>query len=338
MKEISRKNFLRVCGTIVAGGAVAGMSGVLIDRRMKNSGFHLSDNMQIQAGEEFISPYRPDSSFESPDSIQALACDGDGVYVATTNTVSVFDIRGKLRRQFVTGEETVRDMAIEGNEIYLLHRAKISVYSLGGERLREWEACSELSNYCSLVPASGFVFVTDVNGKNICKYTRDGNFVTFIDSPNRFVIPSLTFGIECIDNVLYCSNSGRHQVESYTLDGKYLGVFGKYGPEPGLFTGCCNPVYLSHTAGGDIITSEKGAPRICCYGRDGSFRSMLLDTRSLGGGNTAYGIDVCNDRLFVAGKNRVSVFRYDATLASAGACASCGIDCPLRSGSQRMQI
>jgi hypothetical protein len=332
MKEISRKKFLRVCGSIVAGGAVAGMSGVLINRRAKNTGILSPDSLQLQKEDTFISPYRPVASFESPGPVQALAQSEGAVYVATANTVSVFDAMGKRLRQFSVDEAIIRDIAIDGEEIYLLHPAKICVYTHEGVLLREWEACSELSNYCSVALSADFVFVTDINNKNICKYTREGNFATFISSPNRFIIPSLTFGIECIDDVLYCSNSGRHQVESYTLDGKYLGVFGRHGAEPGLFTGCCNPVYLSHTATGDIITSEKGSPRICCYGRDGSFHSMLLDSRSLGGGNTAYDVKVWNDRLFVAGQNKVSIFRYDETLASAGACTSCGIDCPLRSG------
>jgi hypothetical protein len=332
MKEISRKKFLRVCGSIVAGGAVVGMSGVLINRRANNVGFLSSDSLQLQKEAMFISPYRLVSSFETSTSIQALAQHEGSAYVATANTVTIYDACGQQQSQFVTSEETVRDMAIDGREIYLLHPAKICVYSHEGILLREWEACSELSNYCSFALSSDFVFVTDINNKNICKYTREGNFVTFISSPNRFIIPSLTFGIECIDDVLYCSNSGRHQVESYALDGKYLGVFGRHGSAPGLFTGCCNPVYLSHTANGDIITSEKGSPRICCYGRDGSFRSMLLDSQSLGGGNTACDVKVWNDRMFVAGSNKVSIFRYDETLASAGTCTSCGVDCPLRSG------
>jgi hypothetical protein len=332
MKEISRKKFLRVCGSIVAGGAVVGMSGVLINRRTKDAGFISSDNLKLQKDEMFVSPYRLVSSFEMSEPVQALEQHEDAVYVATTGRVSIFDAYGKERRQFPIGDETVRDIAIDGDEIYLLHPTKIGVYSLEGVLLREWEACSELSNYCSCALSHDFVFVTDTNNKNICKYTREGNFVTFIISPNKFIIPSLTFGIECIDDVLYCSNSGRHQVESYTLDGQYLGVFGRHGAAPGLFTGCCNPVYLSHTANGDIITSEKGSPRICCYGRDGSFRSMLLDSRSLGGGNTAYDVKVWNDRMFVAGRNKVSIFRYDETLASSGTCTSCDIDCPLRSG------
>ncbi|KAA6311261.1 hypothetical protein EZS27_037575 [termite gut metagenome] len=112
-----------------------------------------------------------------------------------------------------------------------------------------------------------------------------------------------------------------------------LGSFGKPGGAPGLFTGCCNPVYISQTSNGDVITSEKGDPRINCYGSDGSFRSLLLDSKSLGGGNTAYDVKVWKDKLFVAGKNKVSIYRYDTALAAhAGACGGCDIDCPLRTG------
>jgi hypothetical protein len=332
MKEISRKKFLRICGSIVAGGTVAGVSGVMVNRRFTHTGANLSGNARLREENAFISPYKLVSSFDSSGDVQAFAQFGDRVYVATPEFVSIYDSHGKLQHQFSVGDETVRDMAVDGDEIYLLYPAGIEVRTHQGEMMRKWEACSELSSYCSFALAQGFVFVTDMNNKNICKYTKEGNFVKFIGSPNGFIIPSLTFGIECIGDVLYCSNSGRHQVERYTLDGSYIGSFGKPGGAPGLFTGCCNPVHLSHTAHGDIITSEKGTPRISCYGSDGKFQSILLDNKSLGGGNTAYDIKVWEDKLYVAGKNKVSVFRYDERLASAGACSDCGVNCPLRTG------
>jgi hypothetical protein len=330
MKEISRKRFLRVCGSIVAGGAVVGASGVLMNRSLMHTAVVPAGKRQDEA--PLVSPYRQVASFDVPDAIQSLAQHDGTVYVATRNGVLATDMHGKRKRGFTVVNEIIRDMAVDGDEIFLLHPASISVYSPEGQLLREWAACSELSNYCSFALSRDFVFATDMDNKNICKYTREGNFVAFISSPNGFVIPSLTFGIECIGDVVYCSNSGRHQVEKYTLDGKYLDSFGKAGGAPGLFTGCCNPVYLSCTPGGDLITSEKGNPRISCYGGDGVFRSMLLDRKLLGGGYTAYDVKVWNDRLFVAGKNKVSVFRFDNTAAAASACASCGVGCPLREG------
>jgi hypothetical protein len=317
---------------MVAGGTVAGVSGVLMNRSLTHTAPAPSGNLRLQDDGSTDSPYRKVASFDFPDAIQSLAQYDGTIYVAARNEASATDMRGKTKRRFAVANETIRDMAVDGDEIYLLHPASVSVYSQEGRLLREWAACSERSNYCSLALSGEFVFATDMDNKNICKYTRDGRFATFIDSPDGFVIPSLTFGVECAGDILYCSNSGRRRVEKYTLDGKYAGSFGEAGSAPGRFAGCCNPVHLSCTPGGDVLTSEKGVPRISCYGGDGAFRTILLDRKRLGGGYTAYDVKVWNDRLVVAGKNNVSVFRFDDALASAGACASCAVACPLRAG------
>jgi hypothetical protein len=177
--------------------------------------------------------------------------------------------------------------------------------------------------------SSDYIFVTDAENKNICRYTKEGDFLDFILSPNSFVIPSYAFDIIIIQDTIYCSNSGRHRIESYSLEGKYLGSFGKVGIEAGSFVGCCNPGYLAATQYGDIITSEKGIPRISCYGHDGKFRAILLDSKMLGGGTKAYCVKVQDDRIYVAGKNTLSVFVYDSTLAAQSACADCPLECQL---------
>lgn len=322
---ISREKFLRTFGAIIAGGTVAGVSGTLLLKP------HTESAGDVRAAEKaaFTSPYRQITSFATPGIVEGFELFGDQMYVVASNIVSVFDHAGKLLHRFSSGE-AIRDIAVNDSGIYILYTTKIKVFSHAGKLLREWAACSELSGYCSMAVAEDYVFVTDVVNKNICKYTADGQFVKFISSPNGFVIPSYTFAIEYIGGVLYCSNSGRHQVESYTLDGKYLGTFGKAGGAPGLFTGCCNPMYLTYTANGEIITSEKGDPRISCYSRDGKFRNILLDNKSLGGGNSAYDVKVQKDKIFIAGKNKVAVFRYDKSLATNSGCLGCGINCPLK--------
>ncbi|MDR3193953.1 MAG: hypothetical protein LBT76_01505 [Tannerella sp.] len=336
MEEISRKKFLRTVGSVVAGGAVAGVSGTLLTRscRTGNPAVASGQGRLVPSppegqGGAVASPYRQVASFAVQGIIKGFEQSGERIYVATAGgDVQVFDNRGKRLVRFPVGEN-VRDLAVDSDSVYVLYPSKIEVYSPSGERLREWEACSGLSDYCAFAVAQEFVFVTDAAHKNICKYTAAGGFVKFIHSPEVFIIPSLTFGIACVDDVLYCSNSGRHQVERYTLEGDCLGSFGKPGGAPGLFAGCCNPVHLACTSGGDVITSEKGHPRISCYGSDGQFRGILLDSPSLGGGHAAYDVKVREDRLFVAGKDRVSVYRYDKTAASASACANCPMDCSL---------
>ena len=330
-KRISRKKFLRTCGSIVAGGAILGVSGVLMKDKWMSQEEATPGKLNVSPEKAFVSPYRLTSSFSLPEQIDGMALHEDKIFVACAGSVSVFDFYGTKLQDFEI-KNVVRDIAVNDEGIFLLHPTSIAVYSQKGEMIREWEACSELSDYCSFAIAQGFLYVTDVANKNICQYTIEGGFVRFIDSPNKFVIPSYTFGIEHVDGILFCSNPGRHQVEKYKLDGEYLGCFGKPGTAPGYFTGCCNPVYLSYTANGDIITSEKGDPRVSCYSADGEFKNILLDNEMLGGGNTAYDIKVKDDKIFVAGKKMVSIFLYDKVQAMISGCSSCSTGCPLRKG------
>lgn len=336
--NITRKKFLRICGSVVAGGSILGVAGNLIWKMFARPGDLFFGTDATKPGgaarlqkEGLLSPYRLVSAFKTPDRIEAFELYQDKRIIAVPNNIYIYDPSGTMLHNFSVGS-SVRDMAVANDCIYLLYPTRLEVYTMEGERVRDWEACSDESDYCSLAVAADCVFVTDAANKNICKYTSEGGFVRFIQSPNGFIVPSYAFGITVIDGTLYCSNPGRHLVESYSLNGDYIDAFGKTGGAAGGFSGCCNPVYLSATATGEIITSEKGIPRISCYGRNGEFHTVLLDSKALGGGHAASEVRVWNDQLLVAGEDQLSTFQYDTTLISQTACADCAIDCPLRVG------
>jgi hypothetical protein len=323
MKEITRKNFLRTLGAVAAGGAVAGVSGALMLRKPAPPGSAPATEQDAP-----VSPWTRVNSFAVPGDVRAIELHDGTLYVATPNAVLTFDPQGKALHRFEAGE-VVRDMAAGADGLYLLYPSRVEVCGFDGSPLRSWEACSEQANYCSLAIMNDDVFVSDTAGRNICRYSREGDVRNFIGGREPFQIPSLSFGLACMDGHVYCSNSGRHRVERYTPDGDFAGAFGAPGGSPGYFAGCCNPVHLTAGAG-EIITSEKGVPRISCYGSDGAFRSLLLDSRMLGGGHAAYQVRIHEDRLYAAGRNQVSIFRYDPRLAGASACGACGATCPLR--------
>jgi hypothetical protein len=285
----------------------------------------IPDGVEVRSN----SPYKLISSFNASGRIEAFELSGDELIVAISDSVFIYKQEGELANKFGVGGN-IRDIATNGDVIYLLFATRIELYDKSGKWLRSWEACSELSDYCSFTLADDFVFVTDAGNKNICKYTKTGDFVQFIQSPDGFIVPSYSFGITYVKGIIYCSNPGRHRVESYSINGEYIASFGQAGAIAGTFGGCCNPVHLAGTSAGEIITSEKGNPRISCYGSSGEFRSVMLDSEALGGGNYAYDVKIYNDKLFVAGRNRVSTFKYDTTPAQGTACSSCGVDCPLR--------
>ncbi|MDR0560001.1 MAG: hypothetical protein LBG92_07500 [Prevotellaceae bacterium] len=329
-KTVARRNFLRAFGTVFATGSVVAVSGNLLKKAIdkKNSA---QSNFRIFGESTFVSPYKHVASFDMENTVRCFEYHNDRLYIADDRKISIFDIEGNRLADFaVAGNDFVRDIAVSRDRIYLLFPARIDVCSMSGEKLQTIEACSENSDYCSFaISSEEEIFVTDAANKHICKYSSEGNFVKFINSPNRFIIPSYTFGIDIAENIVYCSNSGRHQIEKYTLDGEYIESFGKAGSEAGSFTGCCNPVHIAGSSTGDIITSEKGNPRISCYGKDGNFRCILLDSKLIGNGNKACDVKACGDKLYVATARKVSIFAFDRNFAAQTACGTCAIDCPL---------
>jgi hypothetical protein len=329
-KPLARRQFLRTCGTVLAGGSVLAVSGSLAKKATDKRKSAFGSLTPERDGNTFVSPYRLVASFETGDAVNCFDAADNRFFAALPGRIAVFDAAGTRLTEFAAPHET-RDIAVASDGVYLLHPSGFDVVSREGAPLRSAEACSPDSDYCSFALSDTHVFVTDAANKHICKYTRNGEFVKFIDSPDRFIIPSYTFGIEVANGMIYCSNSGRHRIERYSVEGAFLGSFGKAGGAEGTFAGCCNPVHVTGTPWGDIITSEKGSPRVSCYGGDGTFRGTLLASRELGRGAAAFDVKTEGDSLHVAGEGRISTFKYDKQAApSSAACGTCAVACPLR--------
>jgi hypothetical protein len=257
----------------------------------------------------FESPCAASGVFALPEGTKRIKLFNNVIYCATDDSVSVYGKEGALHNRFFAGEG-ISDMVANGQEVYVLFPLKIKVFSPEGVLDREWEACSDNSIYASIALTKDFVFITDAENCNICQFAKDGRFLRFIDSPRGFVIPTGDFDIDSFRDTVYCVNPGRHQVESYTTDGKFIASFGIPGSKPGTFPGCCNPAAIAFTPDGQLITSEKGNPRICLFERSGKFVEMLLNAKLLGGGHTAYEVQSSGNRIYVAARNEMKVYSY----------------------------
>jgi len=248
------KRFIKIFINILIFLLIAGFGYYMVHSIM-------SDGKEIQQGETdadntFISPYIKINSLNTSSKVLCFNIYRNGIYAALSNKISVFDLSCKHQYDFRIKPE-VRDIIVEDSTIYLLYPAGIELYSLEGEKKGGWEACSDNSDYCSFTTTNDYVFVTDAENKNICQYNKQGQLVRFIKSPQGFIIPSYSFGIVNINDTIYCSNSGRYKIESYTIDGKFIASFGKSGVQAGEFAGCCNPVYLEKTSKGNILLLKK---------------------------------------------------------------------------------
>lgn len=341
MEKQSRRQFLKTGGSLAIGAAFAGLTGRYIWKMFDKPDelFHengRADGMAENTSDgDFVSPYRRTFGFEAEGEILAFDVapqhdrEREHLLLATDNNIYIYGISGQLEDSFPVASG-LRDMTYFDDSIFLLFPARIEVYNLKGDFKNSWNACDEGADYCSMTVFEQGVFVTDASNKHICKYNLDGSLSRFVKSPDGFIVPSYCFGITHHNNRVYCSNPGRHLVEIYEADGTYVSSFGKTGTEPGAFSGCCNPVFLSPTNAGEILTSEKGVPRISCYGTDGTFRSILLNDKMLGGGHTAYNVRVYKDKLIVTGGRKIQVFQYNSKAAAGSMCGNCDKDCPMK--------
>ncbi|MCQ2196024.1 MAG: hypothetical protein MJZ60_00700 [Bacteroidaceae bacterium] len=335
--DAKRRKFLKISGSLAVGGLIFSAVGSSLWKMFTHPEQIFYDSKRAKADkliddeEDFVSPYRRTFGFEVPDEITAFEVSEGSLYVAMPNLICVYGMSGEIQNSFPIPSD-LRDLTVHNGLIYALFATRIEVYSREGDLQQQWEACSENSDYCAFAVCEEGVFVTDAYNKNICKYNVDGTLNRFINSPDGFIVPSYSFAITVMNGKVFCSNPGRHKVEQYDTNGNYLASFGKSGHEPGAFSGCCNPVILTPANNGELLTSEKGIPRISCYSESGKFRSVLLDTKALGGGSAAYDVRILNDKLVVAGGNKVSVFQYNRHQSQQTACGQCDKDCPLKEG------
>ena len=93
----------------------------------------------------------------------------------------------------------------------------------------------------------------------------------------NFMLPNRWLDID-VDarGVIRATDTGRHLVTAWALDGSPLGSFGKFGmSNPADFVGCCNPVNLALTPDGKIVTGDKMVARVKVYEPDGRLLAVI---------------------------------------------------------------
>ena len=321
--KITRRTFMRSIGSVLAGGAVIGFGTVLYKKAVKGE----KPLVVSLNSDEAFSAYKEAYSLDMPSEILALFVGGNKIYAATKDTLSTFDFQLSTSNSIKIAPNP-RDFIVVDEKIVVLYPARIIEYSLQGKQENEWEACDKNADFCAITATSTHFFVSDAGNKILCMYRKNGVLEKMLQSPNQFVIPSYSFDLLTLNDTVYCANSGKHLIEMYSREGDYIGAWGKSGGGAGAFAGCCNPAYLAASYSGDLLTSEKGNPRISLYSKDGTYRSLLMNAAFLGGGRAAYHIQSVGCNLAVAGGNRLTIYMPKDKNLHAD-CSRCESVCPM---------
>jgi sugar lactone lactonase YvrE len=183
--------------------------------------------------------------WRAPDHAACLAVGPDGrVYVGAPGRVDIFDGAGTRVSGFPTGEkDTPADVT--------------AVRVIGAD-----------------------VLVADANARVIRRHGPDGTprgLIGNLSKTGSFILPNRSLDI-AVDTkgVVYATDTGRHQVTTWALDGTPLGKFGKFGMSaPEDFVGCCNPVNLALTPDGMVVTGEKMVARVKVFDPNGTLLAVI---------------------------------------------------------------
>ncbi|MEI6667309.1 MAG: NHL repeat-containing protein [Acidobacteriota bacterium] len=184
-------------------------------------------------------------SWRAPEGAACLAVGPDGrVYVGSSGRVDVFDPAGVHVQTLTVGEKD-KPAAVTAIKVF-----------------------------------RGELLVADANVRLIRRLGADGaarGMVGHLGKTGRFMLPngSLDLAIDA-GGLVYATDTGRHQVTTWTLDGAPIGKFGKFGMRnPEDFVGCCNPVNLALTPDGKVVTGEKMVARVKVFEPDGTLLAVI---------------------------------------------------------------
>jgi len=187
----------------------------------------------------------PAGAWTAPDGAACLSAGPDGrIYVGSLGRVDVFETDGRRLGGFAVGEAGTP-------------AAVTAVEAVGDE-----------------------VLVADAHARFIRRYDRDGRPTGTIGNQNKtrgFILPNrwLDFAVDA-SGVVRATDTGRHRVAAWALDGTPLGFFGAFSQrDPVGFVGCCNPVNVAVTPDGKVVTAEKMIARVKVYEPDGTLVALI---------------------------------------------------------------
>jgi len=184
-------------------------------------------------------------SWKAPEKATCLAVGADGrVYVGSPGRVDVYDGTGKHTGGFAAG---AKGQPADVTAIKVL-RENVLVADAGARLIRRFDA-------------------NGVERGLIGNQLKTGSFML----PNR----SLDIDVDSAGAV-YATDTGRHRVTSWTLDGAPIAAFGRFGQaKPEDFVGCCNPVNIALAPDGCVVTAEKVAARVKVFGPDRTLLAVI---------------------------------------------------------------
>jgi len=206
----------------------------------------------------------------------------DMIYALGDDEMRVFDSTGNPIRTWRVPEKAECFSVGPDQHVYVGAAGRVEIFEATGSHVGGF-AAGEKNRPAGITAIKVFqkdILVADAAARIIRRYDANGKQLGIIGNKSKagsFILPNKSLDID-IDTkgVIRATDTGRHQVTSWAIDGSPLGSFGKFGmSDPADFVGCCNPVNLALAPDGTIVTGEKMVARIKVYQADGKLLAVI---------------------------------------------------------------
>jgi hypothetical protein len=206
------------------------------------------------------------------------------IYAGGDSQVRIFDTDGKEVRRFNLPSQPTCIAIAENNDVYVGFPMRVSVFNSDGVEIKSWEFAKG-SIITSIALAGQSAFIADagkriVHVKDLSGLEKGERNIGAIDKKtgdDGIVIYSPYFDVAvCGNDLLAVVDPGRHRIKLYSQSGELISAW-KSNPTIKIdgFSGCCNPAHIAIRPDGNIVTSEKGIPRIKVYSPVGDFIGVV---------------------------------------------------------------
>lgn len=253
ISSLSRRSFL-------ARGSIAVAAGACIPGQLKaNTGS--AKAFHVQASQ-----------------VRCLAVDSDGLIVVAADSQLLFhNPDGTLERSIGTPEPVRALCCHTSGKVLVTFKDRVAGLESGGTFQRIGEPFKRTSALTGLaVSDTGSIFVADSGERVIWRLDASGKLLGQIQPETKgFSVPRAFFPIAWHDGKLVVADPGRHQVQTYSPEGKLLSTWGARSRELDGFSGCCNPVAIAAMPDGSLITAERGQTRLKRFNPEGRLERVL---------------------------------------------------------------
>ena len=215
--------------------------------------------------------------------LRGVAVDAsDQVHALGDGEVRVFSADGRLTRQWRVADAAMCLTLGPDGRVYVGGAGRIDIYERGGGRVGGFTfgKAGDVPVVSAIKVFKADILVADASARIIRRFDPSGRQIGLIGDQNKtkmFILPNGRLDLD-VDaaGVVRATDTGRHQVTAWALDGTPLGRFGKFGMNDlADFVGCCNPMNVATTPDGKVVTAEKMVARVKVYEPDGRLLAVI---------------------------------------------------------------